>query len=104
MFNRLQKVYQTYRPVKDTDKYNQETISWDELGTVKAFISLNSHAVPAVNNAYYAQQCEYLGVTSFASSQDLQIGDRVDKYEIIFIVDAGSQRFLYLKDYGRSDS
>lgn len=101
MFNSQQKVYKTYRPNKVTDKYNQEIISWNELGTVSAFIALNSHNVPAVNNSYYAQRCEYIGVTSFTSSQNLQIGDRVDKYEIVFIVDAGRERFLYLKDYGR---
>lgn len=101
MFNSQQKVYKTYRPNKVTDKYNQEIISWDELGTVSAFIALNSHTNYDTGNAVYAQQCEYIGVTSFVSSQNLQTGDRIDKYEIVFIVDAGRERFLYLREYGR---
>lgn len=101
MFNRQQKVYTVYRPEKVTDSYNQEIISWDELGTVSAFISLNSHTKPITDNAIYAQNCQYLGITSFSSSQFLQVGDKIDKYEIVFIVDAGRDRFLYLKDYGR---
>lgn len=98
MFNGQKKPYNIYSPEKALDKYNQEIISWNDMGTALVFISLNKHATPAVNNSVFAQQCEYIGVTSLPSSLD--VGWRVDKYEVVFVVDAGRERFLYLKDYG----
>lgn len=100
MFNTQKKSYKIYKPHKTTDSYNQEEISWEEIGSESVFIALNSHQVPAVNNGLFAQQCEWIGVTTLPSSID--VGYRVDKYEVVFVVDAGRERFLYLKDYGRN--
>lgn len=100
MFNRLKETYTIYQPQKTTDSYNQEIIEWEEIGSEQVFIALNKHMVPAVNNSLFAQQCEWIGVTS--PSSNIEIGYRVDKYEVVFIVDAGRERFLYLKDYGRN--
>ena len=100
MFNRQKENYTIYRPNKSVDDYKQERIDWEEIGTEPVFIALNSHAVPAVNNSLFAQQCEWIGVTS--PSSQIQMGYRVGKYEVIFVVDAGREKFLYLKDYGRN--
>lgn len=100
MFNSQRTAYKIYKPIKTLDKYNQEIIDWEEVGEERVFISLNTHQIPAVNNAIFAQQCEWIGVTSHPSSIDA--GYRVGTYEVVFVVDAGRDRFLYLKDYGRN--
>lgn len=100
MFNTQKKPYTIYKPNKTVDGYNQEQIEWEEIGTESIFISLNSHAVPAVNNSLFAQQCEWIGVTTATSSIDC--GYRVGQYEVVFVVTAGREKFLYLKDYGRN--
>lgn len=99
MFNIQKQEYTIYQPITSTDEYSQEQIEWEEIGTERVFIALNSHAVPAVNNSVFAQQCEWIGVTS--PSSNIQVGYRVGEYEVIFIVDANRERFLYLKNYGR---
>ena len=100
MFNTQKKPYKIYKPQITTDSYNQEIIDWEEIGTESVFVSLNSHAVPAVNNAVFAQQCEWIGVVSAPTA--IEVGYRVGNYEVVFAVDAGRERFLYLKDYGRN--
>lgn len=100
MFNTAKTAYKIYKPIKELDKYNQETITWEEVGEERVFISLNTHQIPAVNNAVFAQQCEWIGVVSAPSA--INQGYRVGNYEVVFAIDAGRERFLYLKDYGRN--
>lgn len=97
MFNSQKRPYTIYKPNKTTDEYNQEKIEWVESGTELCFIALNTHG-PA-NSPLFAQQCEWIGTTT--STSIVEQGDRVGDYEVVFVVVAGRDKFLYLKQYGR---
>lgn len=99
MFNTQAQVYTIYKPIEELDNYNQKIITWEEVGTERIFISLNSHQKPATDNAVFAQQCEWIGVGSSISSID--VGWKIGDYEVVFVVNAGRQNFYYLKNYGR---
>lgn len=99
MFNSMKQAYKIYKPQITTDSYNQEQREWEEIGSENIFIALNSHAARNTDNALFAQECEWIGVTT--TSSIVEQGFKVDKYEVVFVVDAGRERFLYLKDYGR---
>ena len=100
MFSSKKQSCKIYQPLKILDDYNQETIEWEEIGTERIFIALNYHKMPAVNNSVFVQQCEWIGVAD--ASSNIQIGYRVDDYEVVFIVEAGREKFLYLRKYGRN--
>lgn len=95
MFNSSQKNYKISQPEITKDQYNQEIVEYKEKGTAKMFIGLNDYDHYA-QNATYITQCEYAAVTS---SQLPQVNDLIDdKYIVEYIVEAGRDRFLYLKE------
>lgn len=96
MFNSTSKKYTVYKPQVTTDSYNQEISTYIESGSAVLFLSLNTHAFNTKNDISVTQ-CEYIA-TTFSTLP--QIGDLIDnKYEVRFIVEAGRERFLYLKEY-----
>lgn len=96
MFNSASKKYTVYKPQGTTDRYNQEISTYIESGSAVLFLSLNTHAFNTKNDISVTQ-CEYIA-TTFSTLP--QIGDLIDnKYEVRFIVEAGRERFLYLKEY-----
>lgn len=98
MFNNNKQVYIIQKPILSKDEYNQEIINWEEVGTERVFIALNSHQ-QYTTEGLFAQKCEWIGVTSLPSSID--VGYKVGDYEVTFIVDTPRERFLYLSNYGR---
>lgn len=96
MFNSASKKYTIYKPQETTDRYNQKISTYIESGSAVLFLSLNTHAFNTKNDISVTQ-CEYIA-TTFSTLP--QIGDLIDnKYEVRFIVEAGRERFLYLKEY-----
>lgn len=100
MLNNQSQVYTIYKPQITTDSYNQEITEWEEVGTERLVIGLNSHKSIA-SAGLFMQQCEWIAVGS--SLSPLDVGWRIDKYEVVFVVTAGRQKFYYLKDYGRNN-
>lgn len=98
MFNTQAQVYPIYKPIEELDSYNQKIITWEEVGTERIFISLNTHQKIA-DNGVFAQSCEWIGVGSITSSID--IGWKIGDFEVVFIIKAGRDKFYYLKNYGR---
>lgn len=96
MFNSSQKNYKISQPEKTKDSYNQEIIEYKEKGTAKLFISLNTFN-NYTGNETWVTKCEYVATTT---SHLPQKGDLVDdKYLVEFVVEAGRDRFLYLKEF-----
>lgn len=91
MFNSLQQTYTLYKPTKTTNSLNEDIITYESAGSVQCFIGLNTKSFEK-GSPQEVLTCEYCGWTS---STEIERDDRIDDYQVKYVIPASNQIFFY---------
>ena len=94
MFNSKKKSCTRKTRTITTNDYGESVETYSTAANILMFISLSNEIT--YNNAdMRIQQCSHIGITN----DTLTVGDIIDnKYEVLFINNAGREKIVYLKE------